>query len=140
MSSGIMLKRDDLRHLSLREEPIGDSALIEDLDGACVQATRARADELLARAPLDNGDVDARQRQLARQHQPGRTAPGDHHPVRPWHLQVKLSSTSPIRTSLLLTLSMASFTRASGMTSTIASMPCCAENSSICMVSARLPM
>ena len=24
----------DLRHLSLREEPIGDSALIEDLDGA----------------------------------------------------------------------------------------------------------
>ena len=24
----------DLRHLSLREEPIGDSALIENLDGA----------------------------------------------------------------------------------------------------------
>ena len=27
-------ERRDLRHLSLREEPIGDSALIEDLDGA----------------------------------------------------------------------------------------------------------
>jgi hypothetical protein len=34
-----------------------------------VQATGARADELRARAPLDNGDVDARQ------HQPRRTAP-----------------------------------------------------------------
>ena len=30
-------------------------------------------------APLDDGDVDARQRQLARQHQPRRTASGDHH-------------------------------------------------------------
>jgi len=28
---------------------------------------------------LDNGDVDARQRELARQHQPCRTAPGNHH-------------------------------------------------------------
>ena len=69
----------DLSDLSLREEPIGDSALIEDLDGARVQAARARADELLAGAPLDNGNVDARQRQLARQHQPRRTSSGDHH-------------------------------------------------------------
>ena len=69
----------DLRHLSLREEPIGDSALVEDLDRACVQTARARAGELLAGAPLDDGDVDARQRQLARQHQPGRTSSGDHH-------------------------------------------------------------
>ena len=69
----------DLRHLPLREEPIGDSALIEDLDGACVQAAGARADEVLAGAPLDNGNVDARQRQLARQHQPCRTSSGDHH-------------------------------------------------------------
>ena len=44
-----------------------------------MQTARARADEVLAGAPLDNGDVDARQRQLARQHQPRRTAPGDHH-------------------------------------------------------------
>ena len=33
----------DLSHLSLREEPIGDSALIENLDGARVQTARARA-------------------------------------------------------------------------------------------------
>ena len=69
----------DLIHLSLREEPIGDSALIEDLDGARVQTACARADEVLAGAPLDNGNVDARQRQLARQHQPCRTSSGDHH-------------------------------------------------------------
>jgi hypothetical protein len=31
----------DLRLLSLREEPIDDSALIEDFDGPCVQAARA---------------------------------------------------------------------------------------------------
>src|SRR5438093_9975258 len=52
---------------------------MEDLDGARVQSTRARAGEVLAGAPLDNGDVDARQRQLARQHQPCRTSSGDHH-------------------------------------------------------------
>ena len=40
----------DLMHLSRREEPIGDAALIEDLDGACVQAACARADEVLAGA------------------------------------------------------------------------------------------
>ena len=35
----------------------------------------------LAGAPLDNGNVDPRQRQLARQHQPCRTSSGDHHRV-----------------------------------------------------------
>src|SRR5207244_930720 len=35
--------------------------------------------EVLAGAPLDDGNVDARQRQLARQHQPCRTSSGDHH-------------------------------------------------------------
>ena len=69
----------DLSLLSLRKEPIGDSALIEDLEGARVQTACARAGEVLVGAPLDNGDVDARQRQLARQHQPRRTASGDHH-------------------------------------------------------------
>ena len=72
-------ERPDLGHLSLREEPIGDSALIEDLDGAREQTACARAAEVLAGAPLDNGNVDARQRQLARQHQPGRTSSGDYH-------------------------------------------------------------
>ena len=79
-----MSKRDrgeprDLRHLPLREEPISDSALIEHLDGARMQTACARAGEVLAGAPLDNGDVDARQRQLARQHQPCRASSGDHH-------------------------------------------------------------
>ena len=69
----------DLRRLSLREEPIGDAALVEDLDGARVQTAGARAGEILAGAPFDNGNVDARQRQLARQHQPGRTSSGDYH-------------------------------------------------------------
>ena len=35
--------------------------------------------ELGARAPLDDGDVHARQRQLARQHHARRPAAGDHH-------------------------------------------------------------
>ena len=69
----------NLSHLPPREEAIGDSTLIEHLDRACVQTTGARADELLAGAPLDNGDVDPRLRQLARQHQPRRTARGDLH-------------------------------------------------------------
>ena len=34
MSKTVAGERRDLRHLSLREEPIGDSTLIEDLDGA----------------------------------------------------------------------------------------------------------
>ena len=84
----------DLSHLSLRKEPIGDSALIEHLDGARVQTAGARAGEVLAGAPLDNGDVDPRQRQLARQHQPRRASSGDHHrmlghrhaPIRVTHL------------------------------------------------------
>ena len=63
----------------LREEPIGDAALIEDLDGARVQTACARAGEVLAGAPFDNGNVDTRQRQFARQHQSGRTSSGDHH-------------------------------------------------------------
>jgi hypothetical protein len=39
----------------------------------------ARAGEVLAGAPLDDGNVDLRQHQLARQHQPLRTSSGDHH-------------------------------------------------------------
>jgi hypothetical protein len=44
-----------------------------------MQAARAGALQVLAGAPLDNGNVDSHQRQLARQHQPGRTSSGDHH-------------------------------------------------------------
>jgi len=71
----------DLRHLPLRKKPIGDSALIEDLDAACVQAARARANQILRDASLDDGDVDPRQCQLARQHQPRRASPGNHNRV-----------------------------------------------------------
>src|ERR1035438_8050838 len=46
-----------------------------------MQTACARALEVLAGAPLDNGNVDARKRQLGRQHQPRRTASGDHHCV-----------------------------------------------------------
>ena len=39
----------------------------------------AREPGVLAGAPLDDRHVDARQRQLARQHQPRRASPGNHH-------------------------------------------------------------
>ncbi len=55
------VEMDDLMQLSLREEPIGNSALIEDLNGARVQTTRARACELRAGAPLDDSNIDTRQ-------------------------------------------------------------------------------
>ena len=44
-----------------------------------MQTAGARAGEVLAGAPLDDGDVDPRQRQLGRQHQPRRTSSSDHH-------------------------------------------------------------
>jgi hypothetical protein len=71
----------DLGRLPLRQEPLGDPTLIEDLDGPCVQATCAQAGEVLVGSPLDDGDVDAAQRQLAGQHQPRRATSGDHHRV-----------------------------------------------------------
>src|SRR5687768_1688169 len=69
----------DLSDLSLREEPVGDAALVEDLDGTREQAARARAGEVLTGAALDDGDIHTRQRQLARQHQSGRPCTGDDH-------------------------------------------------------------
>ena len=67
-----------VRHLPLREEPIGDATLIEDLDGARGQTTGPRAGQILAGSPLDDRHVHTGQRQLARQHQPGRPPSGDH--------------------------------------------------------------
>jgi hypothetical protein len=46
-----------------------------------VQAAGPRAGELLAGAPLDDGDVDTGQGQLTRQHQSRRAAADDHHRV-----------------------------------------------------------
>jgi hypothetical protein len=69
----------DLSLLPFGKESVDNSALIENLDGACVQPAGARAGKVLGSAPLDYGDVGLRQRELARQHQPRRAAPGDHH-------------------------------------------------------------
>ena len=44
-----------------------------------MQTTCARANQVLAGAPLDNGDVDSRQCQFACQHQPRRASPDNHH-------------------------------------------------------------
>jgi hypothetical protein len=71
----------NLRDLSLRKKAIGDSALIEDLDGARVQTACTRAHEFVTGTPLDDRHVHARQCQLARQHQSGRTSSDDHHRV-----------------------------------------------------------
>src|SRR6266851_9387575 len=46
-----------------------------------MQTPRARANEVMAGAALDNGDVDTGQRQLARQHHPSRTTPRNHNPM-----------------------------------------------------------
>jgi hypothetical protein len=69
----------DLHRLPGLEEPVGDAALVEHFDRACVQAAGARADKLEAGTPLHDDHVDFRQGQLARQHHPGRAASGDHH-------------------------------------------------------------
>ena len=62
---------------ALQDETLGDAALVEHFDRAHVQAACARTFELLARAPLDDHGVDARERELAREHEPGRPAAGD---------------------------------------------------------------
>jgi hypothetical protein len=51
---------DDLGNLPLRQEPIGNAALIEDLDAARVQTARAQAGDVLAAAPFDDCHIDAR--------------------------------------------------------------------------------
>ena len=68
-------------HLPRREEPFRDATLIEHLDGAGVKTPGSRSVDILVGASFDDDDVDPRQRQLARQHQPGRTASCDHHRV-----------------------------------------------------------
>ncbi|MGH3959426.1 hypothetical protein [Mycobacterium sp.] len=44
-----------------------------------MQTTCPRANQVLVFTPLDNGNVDSGQRQLARQHQPRRACSGNHH-------------------------------------------------------------
>ena len=95
-------ERRDLSHLALGEEAIGDSALIEHLDRARVKAAGARADEHVIGTPLDHRDVDLRQRQLARQHHPRRTASGDHNRVLSHiHLTLPFPSGSELRRAIM---------------------------------------
>jgi len=65
----------------LRDEPISDSPLIENLEGPRVQTAGTRPDKRLARPQFDDDDVDPRQRELARQHQTGRASADDHNLV-----------------------------------------------------------
>jgi hypothetical protein len=67
----------DLGDLPLGQEPVGDAALIKDLDGTCAEPTSTRAGQGLIRTPLNYGDIDARQSQFTRQHQPCRTCADD---------------------------------------------------------------
>ena len=71
----------DLSFRPLREEPV---AIPRWSRTSIVRACRppARAGQLLGGAPLDDGDVDPRQRQLARQHQARRASSGDHDRMR----------------------------------------------------------
>ena len=68
-----------LRDLSLGEEPVGDPALVEDLQRARVEPARAGADQLRCRTSFDDRDIDPRQRQLPGQHHARRPAPDDDH-------------------------------------------------------------
>ena len=61
------------------EEPLRDATLIEHLDGPRQETPGARAVDVLVGASFDDDDVDPRQRQLTRQHQPRRAASCDHH-------------------------------------------------------------
>jgi hypothetical protein len=64
---------------ALGEEPIGDPALVR-APRSCARADRRRgAEQLPVGSPLDERDVDARERQLARQHHSRRAASGDDH-------------------------------------------------------------
>jgi hypothetical protein len=67
--------------LPLRKEAISDSPLIEHLERAYVQPACAQAGEVVAFAPLDDGDIDSRQRQLTGQHQARWASPRDHYRV-----------------------------------------------------------
>ena len=65
--------------LALREEAFGNATLVEHLDGAGVKTPGSLAVEILTGASFDDDDVHSRQREFARQHQPGRAASCDHH-------------------------------------------------------------
>jgi len=63
----------------LGQEPIGDPTLIQHFDRARMKTAGPRADEHVIGTPLDDRNVDLRQRQLGRQHHPRRATSSDHH-------------------------------------------------------------
>ena len=69
----------DLHRLPRLEKPIGDTALIEHLDGARVQTAGACAVGIRGGASFHDDDIDLGQGQLSRQHHSGRASAGDHH-------------------------------------------------------------
>lgn len=82
-------KGHDLHRGSLGEEAPGNAALVENLDGAGMQAQRTRLDAHPVRPPLDNDSVDAGQPQFGAEHQPGRAGAHDDYPmpahrISPW--------------------------------------------------------
>lgn len=66
---------------SLDEEPVGDTALVEDLDRSRVKPSGTSANQVQSRTPLQHHDINPRQRQLARQHQTSRPAADNRHVV-----------------------------------------------------------
>ncbi len=66
---------------ALRAEPLGNAALIEDLEGARVQAERAGGDALGGGATLDEGDIDAGEGEFGGEHEAGGAGAGDEHCV-----------------------------------------------------------
>ncbi len=70
-----------LRDLSLREEALGDTALIEHLDRACVQAARPGVPEHMVGTPLEDHQIDPCERELGGEHHPRRARPHDRHRV-----------------------------------------------------------
>ena len=68
-----------LGHPTLGEEPISDATLIEHLDRARVDSAGPRAGERVIGSPLNDHNLDFRQRQFGRQHHPRRPSSSDHY-------------------------------------------------------------
>ncbi len=91
----------DLSNLTLSEEPIGDPALIQHLDGARVKAAGARAGEHVIGTLLDDRDVHLGQSQLGREHHPRRAAPGDHHSMLVHRFAPPFAWVLPVRRAIM---------------------------------------
>ena len=87
----------DLRHLPLRQEPIGDPALIEHLDGACVQTARARAGE----APGWRAARRWRRRPPPTPTRPPASAPSDRLRRSPPHVRSSATPSPSVRREIL---------------------------------------